>query len=250
MKKVLIFWLWFQWRKYYNYFISRWFEVFWVTKTSQKKDFSNSIKYIYKFSDLIKFNKSFFKKFDLIIISVYPYNEQERVIKFILLLNLPNKTIIEKPVSIDLKLMETLLSYNNITFFIDEVFLSSKFIDIKIDNAKIITYNDLDFFEHAFWLFLLRKDFKSFLNKVELFFVPNKINFSTTLYFYMRFWIYDFKSENGHYYINWKVLNNNIFDLSLKFFLYKVLNDFSLNYEYKNNFLNLRKFFNNKNWYV
>jgi len=232
MKKVLIFWLWNQWKKYMNYFYKKWYLIDVITKSWNNQN--NLIKNIYSFDDIIWINKIFFNDYEFIIISVSPYSEQDKVIQFLLELELKNKIIIEKPGTYNLDLLKKIINYNNITFFIDELILWNKFRAKQIETIDISLPNgDRDIFEHIIGFIILRTDFKKLLKSLSI------NNFlckdEKELIYNIKFLDYDIICKKWIYFINKiKILNN--FDNSLDYIINNLLNSLELNKLYKNNF--------------
>lgn len=172
MKKVLIFWLWFQWAKYVKYFNKEWFEVYSVTKSWNNKKNILGVSTIYSFNFVRYLNKDFFDDFTYIILTVKPIKEQETIITFLLKLELNIKIIIEKPVSKSLDLLKALENNNNYYYFIDELVLYSNYKKIFNNNNIIVkSDNDSDILEHALGTFLLFDKFKIILDNLKLFYI-------------------------------------------------------------------------------
>lgn len=247
MKKVLIFWIWFQWTKYINYFLNKWYLIDWVSKTWINKNNIYGLNSLYKsdifFSNLCENTLNY----DFIILSITPGSDLDNIINFLLDSNFTWIIIIEKPVSYDLNLLEKLYSKNNVYFFIDELILNENYK--KIFNKwyeKIIFYlfsdnkeNHTPILEHIFWWYLLNEDFNIILSNIKISF--NKSLFHNNKLFYKI----HYKDKYLLSFDSWNIkLNGNfIFNLnfwkSLEFILWLNLSD---NQIYKKNFIYLRKY--------
>lgn len=178
MKKVLILWLWFQWKKYVNYFLNNWFLVDWVTKSWLNKNNMLNLNKIFSF-DKIKKQHSIFYQYDVIVIAIKPYKEQTNVIEFILSIGVKNKLIIEKPVTNNLSLLHKLIDKDNIYFFIDELILWKSYNKIinKNSDLSLIIYDKTDsdnISEHAISPFFLSDKFIFINKKIKTFFWTKK----------------------------------------------------------------------------
>lgn len=132
MKKVLILWLWGQWRKYINYFLKNNYEVLWVCNTSKTK---NEIENKFKIDVLLDYKNIDLNVFEIIIIAL-PIDIQAQVA-----LEISNKTnkkiLVEIPVTFNEELLHELISKQNIIFFLEEYF--TKFSTL----LRKINLNDL-----------------------------------------------------------------------------------------------------------
>jgi hypothetical protein len=168
IKKILLFWMWKQWLKYYNYFKKEWYSIYWVTESWTNK-INHSLSGLFSFNNLNKKEKDFFNDFEYIVVCVKPIENQTLVINFLLDLWLTNKIIVEKPITNDINLFEKIISNKNITFFLDEVYFSRLFLNKEISNITIkASNNDYEFIEHSIWFFLLRSDFENILKIIEI----------------------------------------------------------------------------------
>lgn len=173
MKKILIFWLWFQAQKYVKYFENKWCEIDTVTKSGINKNDVKNISKVYKSEEILK-NKNFdFSNYKIIILSILPYSEQEKVIKYFLENNFLGKIIVEKPVSYDENLIKILENKKNFYFFVDELFFSSFYKKIEKFSLNFILYNEnlneyIHFLEHIFWWFLLSENFENILQNLKI----------------------------------------------------------------------------------
>lgn len=246
MKKVLIFWLWFQWKKHINHFYDRWYLIDWVSKSWFNYDIK-WLNFIYSFNDILKKEKFFFKKYDLIVVVAKPYYQQDNIINFLLSLKLDNKVIIEKPVTYNLKLLRKLLSRKNYYFFIDEIFFWKKFSNNSIADIKIIlNNNDSSLFEHAMWFFLLRNDFKNRIQKIDINFLNSKYG-DEFIFYNIIIWKYNIFCIGWIYYIWDLKITNSIFKNALS----TVLNlNNEENFLFKNNYILLMKYIKSVNIFL
>jgi len=248
--KVLIFWLWFQWKKYVEYFFKKNYIVDWVTKTWLNKQNLFWLESIFNWDDIIKKEKIFFENYDLIIIAINPYNEQDKIINFLLKIWCKSKVIIEKPVSYNFELLEKLKKNNNYYFFIDEIILNNIVIKIfnreKINKIIFIIYDDfkenyIHILEHISASFLLLNEFNKILVKVKLLF--NKNTFKNVLKYKILL-----DKKYILYYNKWDLFLNNkkikslFFNESLDYILTLKSDNNNI---IKNNFIYLRKYLNN-----
>ena len=242
MKKVLIFWSGKQGKKYIKYFSQFKLKIDIVNKTWILK--GNEIKNIYLFDDLVKNALLNLNTFDLIVVAVFPYNEQTKVVKYLIENNIDTKIIIEKPITNDYLLLDKLYKNENITFFIDEVYFSRLFIWKKITEFKIkVDISNTEILEHALWFFLLNVNFKNILSNLE---IENKINNKDEL-------IYEILINNYHIICNnWYFINKKrislwwIFNDSLPYVL-SFLENKKLNDLYKKNIILMYK---NLEWII
>lgn len=244
MQKILLFWLGLQGQKYIKYFENKWYEIEVVTKTWENKNNVKNISKIYKSEEILK-NKNFdFSNYDMIILSIHPYNEQEKVIKYFLENNFLRKIIIEKPVSYNLEILENLQKYKNFYFFVDELLFSDFYKKIGKFSLNFILYNNnlneyIHLLEHIFWWFLLSENFENILQNLKIKFLQNKnekdlkynIIFDKNILFF----------EKGDLFLNNKKILTTNFSKSLDFILQ--ISD-EENILYKKNFYLMRKFIN------
>ncbi len=176
MKKVLIFWLWKQGRKYIDYFSDFGYKIIGVNQTGigpeGYKTFSNI-----SFLDVRSYEKKFFEEFNYIIVAAFPYKNQNKILDFLCSMNLNVKIIVEKPVVTDVAQLKNLIKEKNIYYFIDELILSPLYKKIcnkkGIDKINFVIHDHnkdhyTPLLEHAFWWFLLEEDFLNILNIVKL----------------------------------------------------------------------------------
>lgn len=244
MKKILIFWLWFQAQKYVKYFENKWYEIESVTKSGINKNTVRNISKLYKSEEILK-NKNFdFSNYDMIILSIHPYNEQEKVIKYFLENNFLGKIIVEKPVSYNENLIKILENKRNFYFFVDELFFSNFYKKIGKFSLNFILYNNnlneyIHLLEHIFWWFLLSENFENILQNLKIKFLQNKnekdlkynIIFDKNILFF----------EKWDLFLNNKKILTTNFSKSLDFILQ--ISD-EENILYKKNFYLMRKFIN------
>jgi len=137
MKKVLIIWLWWQWKKYLNYFIKNNYIVSWVCKTSKTKEYIEETYWIDIFLD---YWKLILNNYDLIIVSLPPEIQWEISLD-ILGSWYNNKLIIEIPVTWNKSELQKIKSYKNAYFYLEEYYtLLSKFLR-KINLSKSTSIN-------------------------------------------------------------------------------------------------------------
>lgn len=133
MKKVLIIWLWNQWKKYLNYFFKNGYIVNWICKTiitKQKFETKYKIK-VFQENDNMNYSN-----YDIIITALPPEIQWKKALE-ILKNWYENQIIIEIPVTWDEKELEELKKYNNVKIFLEEYYtLLAKFLR-KIDIKKI-----------------------------------------------------------------------------------------------------------------
>lgn len=240
-KKVLVFWLGFQWKKYVEYFNNAWFSIDWVTKTwINKKKVSNVIN-LYKFWEI----SNDLNLYDYHIVAVNPYKEQLKVIEFLLKSNIKWKIIIEKPVSYDIWFLEKLYLSDNIYYFLDELILSKIYKKIfynKNSAINIVSMKDSDTIEHILSGYLLLDDFQSIINRVEFNFTNNspidKINY------FVKSNKIDLENKKWIIKLNWKEVFLINFDNSINYILNLKIDELRL---YKKNFILLRDYLNKLN---
>lgn len=246
MKKVLIFWAWNQWSKYIDFFNSKGYIIDLVTKTWFTKIDSSKFIEIYKYSNLLKLNNSFFQDYFYIVVAVSPYTETEILLKDLYCRNLNNFILVEKPVSYDLDFLSKLVFKENYYFFIDELILWKYFTKfLWLDTLIIIsifenhTLYNINLLEHILWIFITFDNFDSILSNITIKF--NKNNFD---YFYYEIFIskYFIKCIKGYFFINDKLFYKLRFKNSLDFLLSVSKEN---NLLYKKNFLILRSYLTN-----
>lgn len=247
MSRVLIFGLWKQGRKHYDYFSSRGYEVVGVTKTGET---TLNPKQILSFEEIQSKNRIFFQSFSYIIVSVYPYENQNEVINFLIDYHLTSNIIIEKPVVTDIEIFSRIQDIENIYYFIDEAYFSPLFAKKDIANTEIISYcSDYEVFEHAMWFFLLREDFWDLLKKMEVKIEDMWVDY-TSLYYKTILWKYEIVCDRWTYSINGKVIGEHIFEKSLDFFTQKLCVYKEINKIYKRNFFTLQQYIHDKGGYI
>lgn len=218
MKKILIFWLWFQAKKYVKYFLDKSFEIEVVTKTWENKNNVKNISKIYKSEEILK-NKNFdFSIYKIIILAIKPVEEQEKMIKYFLENDFSGKIIVEKPVSNDIDLLNKLIMKNNIYYFFDELVLHSLYK--KIFNQKNDIYcifSDHNKLEHLISPFLLFENFYYLLCD----FIFKKANFwkEESLFYKIIFKKYTIDFKNWSLFINLKHIKNILFSESLDYII-------------------------------
>jgi len=248
-KKVLIFWLWFQWKKYIKYFLDNWYIIDWISKTWLNKNNIIWLNEIYSF-EYIENKKDFnFVKYNYIIVAIKPYDEQDNVIKSLLEKEIKNKIIIEKPVSYDMDLLYKILQLDNYYFFIDENILWNLYKKVfknNINNIKFIIYDKSGYnhiLEHMIAPFLFFDNFIDILDLIEIKFWKDKKE--DTFY-------YDIIYNNFIINCNKWIINlnsKNIYNLYFKNSLDFLLNlDYIYNKLFKINFLIFRKKYEKNNY--
>ncbi len=201
-KKILIFWLWFQGRKYLEYFYSWGYAVEVVTSEQKVEDKRCSYSYLYR--ELKDKWQKFYEQFVYIVVAVQPLNNQTHVIKGLLWKKISSTIIIEKPVTDDIDLLNKLIKKRNIIFFFDELALSwlVKKIYGNEQNLQFVIYEKCDpnsILEHAIAAWFLDKDFFHMQSSIQVYNKNAKNNYET------------------HYKIIWKkhVLSNTWWRLEL-----------------------------------
>ncbi|MDD2892120.1 MAG: hypothetical protein PHQ95_04085 [Candidatus Gracilibacteria bacterium] len=201
---------------------------------------SEKINNSYLYEEFLR-QKINYSVFDIIIVSVRPITNQTEIIKYLIGLELENKIILEKPVTYDLQLLNDLLKHENITYNIEELYLSSELLKLfdNKQNIKVDTINKDYNIEHAIGIFLLDKSFKNYLDKIIFNFKKtndSKLNYD--LYLNDNLLI---SCKDGVIFHNSNVsLNLNSFK-SFEFNLKLLLANKNLNFLFKYNFLLLKK---------
>jgi len=235
-QKVLLLWLWVQGKKYVSFFSERNYIIDGVN-TSGNADIT--LNQIYSFQDIQAVGFCF-DMYDYIVIAVAPQSEQSKVIHHLLDSKIQNKIIIEKPVSYDLKLLSTLSEYENIIYFIDEIYVSP-FLK-KLDNISfpltLKTKRSLDVIEHAMSIFILREDFDAIISRTHFEFISALDNY--WLQYNFKFGNYECNINKGEFYINDNYVCEVSFEKSLAYVL-KLHNDQKNKILFKNNFYILIK---------
>jgi len=247
MRRVLIFWIWFQWSKYINFFNKKWFIIDVVTKSWKNKKNILNINKVFHINEVLLKDTAFLNNYSNIILAINPIVEQEKVIKFLLSKDVRNKVIIEKPVSYNLELLKILKEKNNFYYFIDEIILANTYKKIFYKEIKklVISFykskNYIDILEHIFSPFLLFKNFSSVIkSNINLRENNDIINFLKYTIIYNDKLIINFDK--------WVLTINKRFFYDIKFWksLEYIL---SLKEEYnlllKDNFIKLREYLNN-----
>lgn len=242
--KVLIFWLWFQWKKYIDFFKNKWYILDWVSKSWLNKNKNIWLNQIFSFEYIIN-NKDFdIKQYDYIIVAVSSDNEQDNVIKFLLKKEVLNNVIIEKPVSYNLKILQSLIYKDNYFFFIDEIVLNrlyyklfnaNQILTIKIyeDNLLYSTH----ILEHIFWWFILFDNFKDILTNKKIIFEKD-IKYNNTFRYHLYNKSCSIYCQEMNFFLNSMFLYTLLFEKSLNFLLKLNKSD---NLLFKKNFYFLRK---------
>lgn len=238
---ILLFWLWNQWVKYVKNFNN---DVFCVTKSGINKTWIE-VKNIISYSNFIDnyYSFDFLNNFDLIIICV-DKSSLDNLINKLCFLNLHSKILIDKPVSYDLDLLEKLKNYNNIYYFIDEIFFNKLYNKIfNSSYVKIISIKNVDVLEHVFWWFLLNNNFDLILKNINIIYEDEKNRGAFNLNFKIVNKNYILYYNNWIIFLNWKKINHfssfeKVIDIILNF-------DENDNIRYKNNFILMRQKLNN-----
>jgi methyl-accepting chemotaxis protein len=242
MSKILIFGAWYQWKKYINYFSSNNYFIDIVNTNWINKINNSFINNTFKYSNIIESDFDF-SEYNYIVIAVNPYEEQIKVINFILSNNIKRKIIIEKPVAYDIKLLEKLLNYDNIYYFSDEIALGKIYKKIFQDLSDIIIFStkNVDILEHILSWFLLFKDLEKYLQKI-IFKFENLSENKRDLNYKILYNKYSIENNKWNLKLNWR----NIYNLNFSDSLSNILDlDLNNNYLIKKNFILLRNFLNN-----
>ena len=234
MKKVLIIGTWNQWKKYFSFLKSFFWDTYQISLVNKSGiDKNNFFKQNIKKYNNIKNNVSYIKNFDLIILAVKE-KAQTNIIFDLLKKNINDiKIIIEKPVSYNLNLINKLVNKENYFFFIDETYLyninSNTLKNMLESNLYLTIPKQADIIQHAFWLFL---------NEKKIFKIKNNciFNFTNKVEDYIYYKIKD-KSQNKIINYKWD------FFISTKEYKYLSYLDF---YKSINNLLKLNNNENNK----
>jgi len=236
MKKVLIIWLWKQWKRHINYFKNNNCEVFWVCKTNKTK---NNIMDKF-FIEVVLDIKLFLVKysFDIVIFALPEEIQWDIILKYINDLEYVNKIVVEMPISNNNKKIELIKQYKNIYFFIEEYYslfwkfcrkIDTKYIDwinielfIHIDDKDSIKNNIIHIKNNFIWtnlldkirinnIFLKNSDFENdqldYWKKRLCYNIKFKYNNMNIIY---NFWYtsVDFKIWNKVFVDNWNFDNN------------------------------------------
>lgn len=133
MNKVLVIWLWEQWKKYINYFIKNDYDVFWVCKSVNTK---KQIETKYGINVFLNYKKLNLNTYSIIIVCIPP-EVQWKVSLDILQNWFSNKLLIEIPVTWDKIELEKIKKYENVIFYLEEYYtLLSQFLR-KLDTNNI-----------------------------------------------------------------------------------------------------------------
>ncbi len=79
IKKVVIFWLWWQWKQFLSFFIKNRYKVFWVCKTQKTKMIIESM---YNIKVFTNYRKILNNNIDLLVLSAYPIGIYQEVIQY------------------------------------------------------------------------------------------------------------------------------------------------------------------------
>ncbi|MDD2907720.1 MAG: hypothetical protein PHH98_03710 [Candidatus Gracilibacteria bacterium] len=219
-------------------------DVFCVTKSGINKT-GIEVKNIISYSNFIDnyYSFDFLNNFDLIIICV-DKSSLDNLINKLCFLNLHSKILIDKPVSYDLDLLEKLKNYNNIYYFIDEIFFNKLYNKIfNSSYVKIISIKNVDVLEHVFGGFLLNNNFDLILKNINIIYEDEKNRGAFNLNFKIVNKNYILYYNNGIIFLNGKKINHfssfeKVIDIILNF-------DENDNIRYKNNFILMRQKLNN-----
>lgn len=148
MKKALIIWLWWQWKKYLEFFLKHNYQVAWVCKSATTQE---DISIQYKIPVFLDYNQLKINNFDVIIVAIPPEN-QWKVSLDILKKGFEWQLIIEIPVSWDNSEIQELKNYKNVYFFLEEYYtLLAKFLrkvwSWDIEDILIDVYTHKEDFE-------------------------------------------------------------------------------------------------------
>ncbi len=133
MRKVLIIWLWWQGKKYINYFLKNSYLVSWICKTKETKQ---KIEREYSIEVSLDYKEVLYDNFDIIVLSLPPKIQWE-IALYILKNWFKNKLLIEIPVTWNFNELEKINKYKNVFFFLEEYYtLMAQFLR-KIDTKEI-----------------------------------------------------------------------------------------------------------------
>jgi len=242
-KKVLIFGLWWQWKKYINFFKKNWYIITWVCITENTKI---SIIENYSIDVFLESEISDYSIFDLIVFALPPSIQWKKALEILSTWYI-NKVIIEIPVSFSKTEVRSLLKYKNVYFFLEEYFtLLSDFIrklDINlIDKINISVFtNKFDYeniearkvtFLHInsnfLWLEIAKEvfNYEIIFHELEDIFYEVSFNYKWNKIFYKFAWEKYLKIDE-------KILYDDFnFDKVLSKILESNDNLFTLNYDF------------------
>jgi len=248
MKNILLFGCGRQWKKYIKYFYERWACIHTVSENNERilPWVSNHFLYL----NILLKDASFFNWYDLIVVSVAPYKNQDDVITLLLRLHIKKRIIIEKPVSYNIELLHSLNSLENIYYYIDELLIADSISRVCTSDVPNIILKlpskNKEYFshimEHALAGLLLRSDFSEILNNITIYFEKEEsyddgleysIYIDYKYHLYCHLWVIS---------INTKILCCLDFSQCLDSLLNMGVDKVSV---YKKNFTNLRQYINN-----
>lgn len=153
MKNVLVVWLWFQWKRYVNHFLSKGYNVYWICKTKKtlfliEKDYGINVSLnILNYSHI---------DFDIISLALPKEIQWVFFMKYLDFMKNANKVTIEIPITDNNIILEEMKKNKNVYFFLEEykwllwTFLNKIKFDIKkIDiTMNINTYDNMSIYSN------------------------------------------------------------------------------------------------------
>lgn len=219
-QKALIIGLWWQWKKYLNYFLKNGYLVSGICKTDITK---NAIEKEYSINVFTNYSILDWENFDVIIVSL-PLEKQWKIVKKLAKKYKKSKFFVEIPVTTDIKILKELTKMENISYFMEESWTLLSKLLLKLKNPKIdieITLNKSDKTDYNAMFVCYTHLLNNFLFVQKL---PNlweiKFNYhdKEDIFYRVSFWpnlVYIFDEKPRL--INWKkvYIDNYNFDLNL-----------------------------------
>ncbi len=115
IKKVCVFWLWYQWKQYIKYFLKNKIDVVWVCKTVQTK---NSIEIEFWINVYIGYKEILDNSIDLLILSAYPIDIYEEILEYSR--NYDYNILSDLPITFDSDLLSKYLKNNKLFLLLME----------------------------------------------------------------------------------------------------------------------------------
>ncbi len=114
-KKVVIFWLWWQWKQFLSYFIKKKYSVIWICKSEKTKE---SIENIYKIKVFTDYKKVLSNDIFLLVLCAYPVDIYDEVISYSRKYNY--KILSDLPISFNKDKIQSYWNIQRLFFFIME----------------------------------------------------------------------------------------------------------------------------------
>ena len=135
INKVVIFWLWWQWKQFIKFFLNRNYIVYWICKTESTKNIIEKEFWIEVFTD---YSIILSNNIDLLVLSAYPIDIYDEIISFSNKFNY--KILSDLPITFNIKSLNSYVLNDRIYFFLLEtkLYFFSYISSLKLDEIYSI----------------------------------------------------------------------------------------------------------------